>query len=138
MVGFPFLFIFTAAWPASPYQPRFYIRRSRVSRYGAETRGKAGILLETGRGERGEERRESLAEASHPIFYDILFPIRGRRCRGITGVGPYATFMALNRDEVSPEWPLLPTFFFFPLFLPSADLHAILSRSLKHGTLRRK
>lgn len=94
--------------------------------------------LETGRGKRGEERRESLAEASHPIFYDILFPIRGRRCRGITGVGPYATFMALNRDEVSPEWPPLPTFFFFPLFLPSADLHAILSRSLKHGTLRRK
>lgn len=111
MVGFPFLFIFTAAWLASPYQPRFYIRRSRVSRYGAETRGKAGILLETGRGERGEERRESLAEASHPIFYDILFPIRGRRCRGITGVGPYATFMALNRDEVSPKWSPLPTFF---------------------------
>lgn len=63
------------------------------------------------------------------IFYDILFPIRdgedvgGQSSRGI--VGPYSTFMALNRDEVSSRdrraTPLLlpassSSFFFFTSF----------------------
>lgn len=45
------------------------------------------------------------------IFYDILFPIRSRSAQeGITWhLGPYSTFMALNRDEVSREWTNLAT-----------------------------
>lgn len=45
------------------------------------------------------------------IFYDILFPIRGRERAGASTwhLGPYSTFMGLNRDEVSREWTNLAT-----------------------------
>lgn len=91
--------------------------------------------------ERRIEGRETVRSAPRPIFYDILFPIRGRRCRGIIGAGPYSTFMALNRDEVSVEWLFLQTFTFFFLLSPpsdrTADLHAILPGVWNMGGLSR-
>ena len=92
--------------------------------------------------ERRIEGRETARSPPRPIFYDILFPIRGRRCRGITGAGPYSTFMALNRDEVSVEWLFLQTFaIFFSLSPPSdrtADLHAILPGLWNMGDFPRR
>jgi len=66
------------------------------------------------------------------IFYDILFPIRRRSAQeGITWhLGPYSTFMALNRDEVSREWTNLATnsLLFLSLSLPFSFLfHPILT-----------
>lgn len=64
------------------------------------------------------------------IFYDILFPIRSRSAQeGITWhLGPYSTFMALNRDEVSREWTNLATNSLLFLSLPFSFLfHPILT-----------
>lgn len=76
MVGFPFLFIFTAARASPTSRDFIYTVVLRVNgAQGAETTGKA---IEDGRrpGLGGKRMEESLPKPFHPIFYDILFPIR--------------------------------------------------------------
>lgn len=106
--------------PPLPSQPRFlyiYIPSfcgSTVHTQGAENdrerhRGRGG---DPGLGGKGME--ESL-----PFPPDILRHfVSNPKVEGVgasPGIGPYSTFMALNRDEVSMKLPSLPTFFsFFP------------------------
>lgn len=117
MVGFPFLFIFTAAAIPAAIFIYIYIPSfcgSTVHTQGAENdrerhRGRGG---DPGLGGKGME--ESL-----PFPPDILRHfVSNPKVEGVgasPGIGPYSTFMALNRDEVSTKLPSLPTFFsFFP------------------------
>lgn len=92
--GFPFLFVFTGTSLLTPVTHPEY-----------------------GRKEVATTRRRAFS-----IFYDILFPIRGEEASGTTRVlGPYSTFMALNRDEVSREWTS-PLRFLLLSSLPSLSL----------------
>lgn len=68
----------------------------------------------------GVSSRVSLLSLSlSRYFMTFCFQSAGRRRRGITEhLGPYSTFMALNRDEVSHEWTNVLSsssrFFFYP------------------------
>lgn len=139
MVGFPFLFIFTAARAAIPDQPRFYIPSfcGSTGAQGAETTGKgAEDGEEAGAG--WEKDGRIVAETFPP---DILRHfVSNPKVEGVgasPGIGPYSTFMALNRDEVSMKLPSLPIFFFLfslPLSLPS--FHAYTRFFFETGMLR--
>lgn len=104
--------------PPLPSQPRFlyiYIyRRSAGQRCTHRARKTTGKGTEDGEGLGGKGMEESL-----PFPPDILRHfVSNPKVEGVgasPGIGPYSTFMALNRDEVSTKLPSLPTFFsFFP------------------------
>lgn len=90
----------------SPLPP---LSRRRIPMYpGHPVRGRKRASRRRRRRRRceGVSSRVSLLSLSlSRYFMTFCFQSAGRRRRGITEhLGPYSTFMALNRDEVSHEW----------------------------------